>query len=146
MKSALTCLDASELCDEECCAGPTVAEGQPPLNGASGLFPNATAAAPAPSAVRNPYNTLPDGTQLSSLSAMVVELLLTGQQLYPFTAASQYDVASSVNGLLKSYPHLLELSNIGVRIRLYTLKRCCCLLRSICRYLAKTSPRRCSLG
>ena len=47
---------------------------------------------------------------------MVVELLLTGQQLYPFTAANQYDVASSVNGLLTSYPHLQELSNIGVSI------------------------------
>lgn len=116
-----------------------MAEGQPPLSGATGLFPNATAAAPAPSAVRNPYNTLPDGTQLSSLSAMVVELLLTGQQLYPFTAASQYDVASSVNGLLKSYPHLLELSNIGVRIRLYTPKHRCCLLPLVCRHCAKTA-------
>ena len=146
MKSTLTCFDASELCDEDGFAGPTVAEGQPPLSGAAGLFPNATAAAPAPSAVRNPYNTLPDGTQLSSLSAMVVELLLTGQQLYPFTAASQYDVASSVNGLLKSYPHLLELSNIGVRIRLSTPQHCCCLLPSICHHRAKTSPCRCCLG
>ena len=123
-----------------------MAEGQPPLGGATGLFPNATAAAPAPSAVRNPYNTLPDGTQLSSLSAMVVELLLTGQQLYPFTAASQYDVASSVNGLLKSYPHLLELSNIGVRTGLYTPEHCRRLLPSNCHHLAKTGPCKCSLG
>ena len=45
---------------------------------------------------------------------MVVELLLTGQQLFPFSAADQYYVASSINGLLTSYPHLQELSNIGV--------------------------------
>ena len=118
-------------------------DGQPPLSGASGLFPNATAAAPAPSAVRNPYNTLPDGTQLSSLSAMVVELLLTGQQLYPFTAASQYDVASSVNGLLTSYPHLLELSNIGVGMRLYTTRA---LLLSPALTVSSSCPCLYSLG
>jgi len=97
--------------------------GQPSLNRLTGQFPNASAAAPAPAADNNPYNTLPAGTQLSSLSTMVVELLLTGQQLFPFSAADQYDVASSVNGLLTYYPHLQELSNIGVRI--YVMRSCC---------------------
>ena len=98
-------------------AGPAVAGAggaQPPLNTPAGQFPNASAAAPAPTSESNPYNTLLPGTELGSLSTMVVELLLTGQQLFPFSAADQYYVASSMNGLLKSYPHLQELSNIGV--------------------------------
>ncbi|CAL5228984.1 g12220 [Coccomyxa viridis] len=97
--------------------GSAVASGggaQPPLNTLAGQFPNASAAAPAPNAASNPYNTLSPDTQLGSLSTMVVELLLTGQQLFPFSAADQYFVASSMNGLLNSYPHLQELSNIGI--------------------------------
>lgn len=102
-------------------AGPIVASGggQPTLNRLAGQFPNVSAAAPGPATDSNPYNTLPPGTSLGSLSTMVVELLLTGQQLFPFTAANQYDVASSVNGLLTAYPHLQELSNIGVRVPLH---------------------------
>ena len=106
-------------------AGSAVASGggaQPPLNTLAGQFPNASAAAPAPTAASNPYNTLTPDTQLGSLSTMVVELLLTGQQLFPFSAADQYYVASSMNGLLNSYPHLQELSNIGVRVAFYPMR------------------------
>ena len=67
---------------------------------------------------------------------MVVELLLTGQQLYPFTAANQYDVASSVNGLLTSYPHLQELSNIGVSIYHYPDPSYACSQYNLCRHVS----------
>ncbi len=75
--------------------------------------------APAPAALASPspYNTLPANTDPASLSAMVVEMLLTGQGLYPFREADQYAIASTVNSLLSGFPHMLELSNIGVRAR-----------------------------
>ena len=84
---------------------------------AAASYPGVVGAAPAPSALHtpSPYNTLLRGTDSASLSAMVVELLLTGQNLFPFDETDQYVVASTVNGLLSGIPHLLELSNIGVR-------------------------------
>jgi hypothetical protein len=63
-----------------------------------------------------PYNTLAPGTDESKLSSMVVELLLTGQNLYPFNASYQYAVASAVNNLLSPYPHIVALGSTGVTL------------------------------
>lgn len=118
---------------------PTVAMGQPRIAGgvqkaapppqssdglstlnrvgsASAMFPSLSAAliAPAAAPAPNPYNTLTPGTDPGQLSAMVVELLLTGQNLYPFSEADQYAIATTVNTLISPYPHIVELSNIGV--------------------------------
>lgn len=85
------------------------------VGSANALFPSLSAAlAPTAAPAPNPYNTLTPGTDITKLSAMVVELLLTGQGLYPFSAADQYAIATTVNNLISPYPHIVELSNIGV--------------------------------
>ena len=100
---------------------PTADNGLSTLNrvgSANALFPSLSAAlAPIAAPASNPYNTLSPGTDISKLSAMVVELLLTGQNLYPFSAADQYAIATTVNNLISPYPHIVELSNIGVSSR-----------------------------
>ncbi len=102
-------------------APPTPSDGISSLNrvgSASAMFPSLSAAliAPAAAPAPNPYNTLTPGTDASKLSAMVVELLLTGQNLYPFSEADQYAIATTVNTLISPYPHIVELSNIGVSL------------------------------
>ncbi len=67
----------------------------------------------------NPYNTLTAGTNLSTLATVVVGLMLTGPGLTPFGARQQYAVATVMNGLLSPFPHILELSGVGVCLPFY---------------------------
>ncbi|KAK9833554.1 hypothetical protein WJX81_005671 [Elliptochloris bilobata] len=76
----------------------------------------AAAAAPAPDAtgLGLGLNTLPAGADAAGgFRAAVVELLVSGQDLYPFNTSRQALVVSAVNDAIGSVPHSLDVSSIG---------------------------------
>ncbi len=74
----------------------------------------AAAPAPAPDAGTG-FNTLPAGADAAGgYRATVMELLVSGQDLFPFNASRQELVLRAVNDAIPPVPHTLDFSSIGV--------------------------------